>query len=191
MFVDHAGDTIDILHPATGEARPAYIFVAVLGASNYTNAEATWTQDLTDWIGSHTRALQFFQGATKLVVPDQWRAGVSRPCYWKPELNRTYQDWAMHVVPARPSLAVRLSISSCSSCRRKLGSARCLSAGIDLPGSDLGHERRAGAPHQVRVSNAPQPALPDFQVGRTFQAFPNRCPRRESAQDERRDATTG
>jgi transposase len=106
MFVDHAGDTIDVLHPATGETRPAYIFVAVLGASNYTYAEATWTRDLTDWIGSHTRALQFFQGATKLVVPDQWRAGVSRPCYWEPELNRTYQDWAMHngmaVVPARP-----------------------------------------------------------------------------------------
>lgn len=109
MFVDHAGDTIDVLHAATGETRPAYIFVAVLGASNYTYAEATWTRDLTDWIGSHTRALQFFQGATKLVVPDQWRAGVSRPCYWEPELNRTYQDWAMHngmaVVPARPRRA--------------------------------------------------------------------------------------
>jgi transposase len=109
MFVDHAGDTIDVLHAATGETRPAYIFVAVLGASNYTYAEATWTRDLTDWIGSHTRALEFFQGATKLVVPDQWRAGVSRPCYWEPELNRTYQDWAMHngvaVVPARPRQA--------------------------------------------------------------------------------------
>jgi transposase len=106
MFVDHAGDTIDIIHPATGESRVAYIFVAVLGASNYTYAEATWTRDLTDWIGSHTRALQYFQGVTKLVVPDQWRAGVSRPCYWEPELNRTYQDWATHngvaIVPARP-----------------------------------------------------------------------------------------
>ena len=106
MFVDHAGDTIDVINPATGETRAAYIFVAVLGASNYTYAEATWTRDLTDWIGSHTRALQYFQGVTKLVVPDQWRAGVSRPCYWEPELNRTYQEWAMHngvaIVPARP-----------------------------------------------------------------------------------------
>ena len=106
MFVDHAGDTINIINPATGESRAAYIFVAVLGASNYTYAEATWTRDLTDWIGSHTRALQYFQGVTKLVVPDQWRAGVSRPCYWEPELNRTYQDWATHngaaIVPARP-----------------------------------------------------------------------------------------
>jgi transposase len=106
MFVDHAGDTVDIIHPITGETRPAYIFVAVLGASNYTYAEATWTRDLTDWVASHTRALQFFQGVTKLVVPDQWRAGVSRPCYWEPELNRTYQEWATHygvaIVPARP-----------------------------------------------------------------------------------------
>jgi transposase len=106
MFVDHAGDTINIINPATGESRAVYIFVAVLGASNYTYAEATWTRDLTDWIGSHTRALQYFQGVTKLVVPDQWRAGVSRPCYWEPELNRTYQDWATHngaaIVPARP-----------------------------------------------------------------------------------------
>jgi len=106
MFVDHAGDTVEIIHPIHGEIRPASIFVAVLGASNYTYAEATWTRDLTDWIGSHTRALQFFQGATKLVVPDQWRAGVSRPCYWEPDLNRTYQDWATHygvaIVPARP-----------------------------------------------------------------------------------------
>jgi transposase len=106
MFVDHAGDTVEIIHPITGETRPASIFVAVLGASNYTYAEATWTRDLTDWIGSHTRALQFFQGATKLVVPAQWRAGVSRPCYWEPELNRTYQDWATHygvaIIPARP-----------------------------------------------------------------------------------------
>lgn len=105
MFVDHAGETINIINRA-GETRPAYIFVAVLGASNYTYAEATWSRDLTDWIGSHTRALQFFQGVTKLVVPDQWRAGVKRPCYWAPDLNRTYQDWAMHngaaVVPARP-----------------------------------------------------------------------------------------
>jgi transposase len=109
MFVDHAGDTIGVTQPETGEIRPAYIFVAVLGASNYTYAEATWTRDLTDWIGSHTRALQFFQGAPRLVVPDQWRAGVSRPCYWEPELNRTYQDWAMHngvaVIPARPRRA--------------------------------------------------------------------------------------
>jgi transposase len=105
-FVDHAGDTAEVLDARTGQRRPAYVFVAVLGASNYTYAEATWTRSLPDWIGSHTRALEFFGGATRLIVPDQWRAGVSKPCYWEPELNRTYQDWAAHngaaIVPARP-----------------------------------------------------------------------------------------
>jgi transposase len=106
MFVDHAGDTMTITDPQTGQGRPAHLFVAVLGASNYTYAEATWTRDLNDWIGSHTRAVQFFDGCTRLVVPDQWRAGVSQPCYYDPEINRTYHDWATHygvaVVPARP-----------------------------------------------------------------------------------------
>jgi transposase len=108
-FVDHAGDTIPVIDPATGQMRPAYVFVAVLGASNYTFAEATWTRALPDWIGSHTRALTFFDGATRLIVPDQWKAGVQKPCYWDPELNRTYQEWAMHngtaIVPARPGHA--------------------------------------------------------------------------------------
>jgi transposase len=105
-FVDHAGDTIPVIDPSTGQTRAAYVFVAVLGASNYTYAEATWTRALPDWIGSHTRALTFFGGATRFVVPDQWKAGVDKPCYWDPELNRTYQEWAMHngvaIVPARP-----------------------------------------------------------------------------------------
>jgi len=108
-FVDHAGDTILVIDPSTGQSRPAYVFVAVLGASNYTFAEATWTRSLPDWIGSHTRALAFFDGATQLIVPDQWKAGVQKPCYWEPELNRTYQEWATHnavaIVPARPGHA--------------------------------------------------------------------------------------
>jgi transposase len=108
-FVDHAGDTIPVIDPSNGQIRPAFVFVAVLGASNYTYAEATWTRGLPDWIGSHTRALAFFVGATRLIVPDQWKAGVHKPCYWEPELNRTYQEWAMHngvaIVPARPGRA--------------------------------------------------------------------------------------
>jgi len=108
-FVDHAGDTIGVIDGSTGERRRVYIFVAVLGASNYTYAEATWTRGLPDWIGSPSRALAFFGGATQLIVPDQWKAGVQKPCYWEPELNRTYQEWAMHngvaIVPARPGHA--------------------------------------------------------------------------------------
>jgi len=73
MFVDHAGQTVLVTDRKTGEARPAYVFVAVLGASNYTYAEATWTRGLWDWISSHIRAFEFFDGVSRLVVPDNWR----------------------------------------------------------------------------------------------------------------------
>ena len=70
LFVDYAGQTMDVVDPRTGEIRPAQIFVAVLGASNYTFAEATWTQQLPDWIGSHVRAFDFFCGVSELLMPD-------------------------------------------------------------------------------------------------------------------------
>jgi transposase len=108
-FVDHAGQTMPVTDPGTGEIREAYVFVAVLGASSYAYAEATWTRGLWDWIGSHTRALEFFGGASRLVVPDNWRSGVKTPCYYEPELNRTYAEWAIHygvgILPARPRRA--------------------------------------------------------------------------------------
>jgi transposase len=62
MFVDYAGTTLEVIDPATGEVREAQLFVAALGASNYTYAEATWTQGLSDWIGAHCRALSHFGG---------------------------------------------------------------------------------------------------------------------------------
>ena len=106
MFVDYAGPKVDILNPKTGEISQASIFVAVLGASNYTFAEATRNQDLTRWIGSHTRALEFFDGTPKVVVPDNTRTGVTHPCFYEPVLNPSYADWADHyqvaVLPARP-----------------------------------------------------------------------------------------
>jgi transposase len=106
MFVDHAGQTVPVIDRLTGETRQAYVFVAVLGASNYTFAEATWTRGLRDWIGSHVRAFEFFQGCTRLVVPDNWKSGVKQPCYYEPELNPTYNDLAVHygvgILPARP-----------------------------------------------------------------------------------------
>ena len=106
MFVDHAGQTVAIIDRLTGETREAYVFVAVLGASNYTYAGATWTRGLRDWISSHVRAFEFFQGCTRLVVPDNWKSGVKQPCYYEPELNPTYNDLAVHygvgILPARP-----------------------------------------------------------------------------------------
>jgi transposase len=106
MFVDWAGDTILIHDRATGETAPASIFVAVLGASSYTFARATLGQGLAHWIDCHVRAFDFFQGTTKLLVPDNPRTGVTRACRCEPDLNRTYLEMAQHygiaVLPARP-----------------------------------------------------------------------------------------
>lgn len=105
LFVDYAGQTVDVIDPETGEARQAQVFVAVLGASNYTFAEATWTQGLRDWTGSHVRAFAFFGGVPELVVPDNLKAGVAKAHRYEPDLNPTYQDLAEHygvaVLPAR------------------------------------------------------------------------------------------
>jgi transposase len=105
LFVDYAGQTVPVIDRATGEIRGAQIFVAVLGASNYTYAEATWTQGLPDWIGSHQRALRFLGGVPELVVPDNLRSGVSKAHRYEPDTNPTYQDMASHygiaVLPTR------------------------------------------------------------------------------------------
>jgi transposase len=106
LFVDYAGDTIPVHDPQGGPARQAAIFVAVLGASNYTYAEATWSQSLDDWLGAHVRALEFIGGVPKLIVPDNARTGVSRACRYEPDLNPAYQEMARHygvgVLPTRP-----------------------------------------------------------------------------------------
>jgi len=105
MFVDHAGPTVSIVDRDTGLVKEASIFVAVLGASNYTFCEAVWKRDLPSWIGSHNRAAEFFQGVTTVITPDNWKTGVKDPCYYDPELNPTYRDWAEHygtvIIPAR------------------------------------------------------------------------------------------
>jgi len=105
MFVDYAGQTVPIIDPKTGEIREAEIFVAVLGASSYTYAEAQWHQDLPNWTGGHVRAFAFFGGVSEVVVPDNLKAGVTHPSRYDPEINHTYQEMAEHygvaVVPAR------------------------------------------------------------------------------------------
>jgi transposase len=105
LYVDHAGPTVAVVDPESGEVREASIFVAVLGASNYTYVEATWTRDLYDWIGSHIRALEFFGGVSAAVVPDNWRTGVTKACWYEPDLNPTYRDLAEHydtvILPTR------------------------------------------------------------------------------------------
>ena len=106
MFVDYAGATIPVHDPQSGEVRPAAVFVGVLGASSYTFAEATSGQDLRNWIGSHTRAFEFFGGVTEVVVPDNLKSAVTHPSYYEPDLNPTYRDLGEHygvaIIPARP-----------------------------------------------------------------------------------------
>ena len=105
LFVDYAGQTVPIMDRATGEIREAQVFGAVLGASNYTYAEATWSQSLSDWIGSHIRTFRFLGGVPELVVPDNLRSGVSKAHRYEPDINPTYQDMASHygvaVLPTR------------------------------------------------------------------------------------------
>ncbi|MBI4648049.1 MAG: IS21 family transposase [Bacteroidia bacterium] len=105
MFVDYAGHTIEIIDRATGEIKNAQIFVAVLGASNYTYAEATNDQTLPNWISSHIHAFEYFGGVTEIVVPDNLKSGVTSPCRYEPDINSTYHDMAVHygtaVIPAR------------------------------------------------------------------------------------------
>jgi transposase len=91
LFVDYAGQTVPIVNGDTGEVRFAQVFVAVLGASNYTFCEATWTQGLADWLNSHARALEFIGGVPRLIVPDNLKSGVAKACRYDPDLNPSYQ----------------------------------------------------------------------------------------------------
>ena len=106
MFVDYAGATLEVIDPDTGEVHDCQLFVAVLGASSYTYAEATFTQRLVDWIGSHVRAFAFFGGVTAQLVSDNLRSGITKACFYEPAINRTYAEMAAHygtaVLPARP-----------------------------------------------------------------------------------------
>lgn len=107
VFVDYAGQTVRVIDPDTREVREAQIFVGVLGASNYTYAEATWTQQLSDWTASHVRMFEFFGGVPALVVPDNLRTGVNKACRYEPIINQAYADLIDHystaVLPARPA----------------------------------------------------------------------------------------
>ena len=106
LFVDFAGDTMPVFDAITGEVREAKIFVAVLGASNYTYVEARFSEGLPDWIGAHVNALAFLGGVPKAIVCDNLKAGVTTASRYEPGVNRTYQDLAAHygttIMPTRP-----------------------------------------------------------------------------------------
>ena len=96
LFVDFSGDGIEIVDRDTGEVVVAKLFVAVLGASNYTYVEPVVREDLPTWIGCHVRAFGYFGGVPEIVVQDNLKSGVKRPDHYDPELNPTYADLARH-----------------------------------------------------------------------------------------------
>lgn len=106
LFADYSGKKPHIVDPTTGEVTAVELFVAVLGASNFTFAEATRTQTVRDWIGSHVHVLEAIGGVPKAIVPDQLKSGVTRSCRYEPDIQRTYEDMARHynttILPARP-----------------------------------------------------------------------------------------
>src|SRR5712672_2410168 len=101
-----AGRTAEVIDGLTGQIIPVQIFVAVLGASSFTYAEAVWSQKLPDWIAAHVRAFAYFAGAARQTVSDNLKAGIIKACFHEPTVNRTYADMARHyriaIVPARP-----------------------------------------------------------------------------------------
>jgi transposase len=122
VFVDYAGQKPHLIDPTTGEVIEVELFVGVLGASNYTYAEATRTQTLPDWLGSHERMVRYFGGVTTAIVCDQLKSGVTVPCRYEPGLQRTYDEFAQHlgttILPARPRAARdKIQASYCNSSR--------------------------------------------------------------------------
>jgi transposase len=105
LCVDWAGMTVPIVDPLSGTEQPASIFVAVLAASNYSYAEATLSQQLADWLGAHCRALAFFGGVPRALVPDNTRTGITKACFYEPDLNPSYLEMADHygtaILPTR------------------------------------------------------------------------------------------
>ncbi len=106
LFIDYAGTKVPIVDPKTGQVHHASIFVAVLGGSHYTYAEATWDQTLPHWIGSHVQAFSYFGGVPALLIPDNLKSGVHYACRYDPDINPSYAEMVAYyntaVMPARP-----------------------------------------------------------------------------------------
>jgi len=106
LFIDYSGQTMSIIDKETGEIRKSEIFLAVLGASSYIFAEATWTQSLVDWISSHVHAFEYFNGVPSLLVPDNLASAITKACRYEPTSNPSYAELARHydtaILPARP-----------------------------------------------------------------------------------------
>ena len=88
-----------------GDTSDPYLFVATLGATNYSFVRLYPSMDLKNWIQAHCVAFEFFGGIPAIVVPDNLKTVVTKPNYYDPDINPTYADMARHygvvVLPAR------------------------------------------------------------------------------------------
>jgi len=105
LFVDYSGTGPGLVDRRSGEITEVELFVGVLGASSYTYAEATLTQELGPWIDVHMRMVEEFGGSAEIWVSDNLKSGVTKACRYDPSINRTYRECAEHygavVIPAR------------------------------------------------------------------------------------------
>lgn len=106
LFIDYSGVTVPVINVVTGEIVPAEIFIASMGASKYTYAEATGTQSLPDWIASHIRMFEYLGCVPDILTPDNLKSAIKKACRYEPESTSTYEDMARHygcaIIPARP-----------------------------------------------------------------------------------------
>ena len=141
VFVDFAGDTIDVVDPTTGEVRPMKLFVAVMGASNYIFAQARPSEQIADWIGAHVDLFAFLGGGPKFVVCDNLKAAVTNPDRYEPGLNVAI--WSSPIITAwRSCRRVRTSLAT----RRRLHIASCLINGVVMDETRAGRGLRPGRP---------------------------------------------
>ena len=137
LFVDYAGQAVGVIDRRTGEVRDAQIFVAVLGASSYAYAEATWTQTLPDWIGSHVRAFTYLGGCPEILVPDNLKSGVTSPHLYEPDLNPTYQDYVMAALMLRKAHKSLRRLCECFSLRNISGTASDVTGSSEKPSTPV------------------------------------------------------
>lgn len=106
LFVDWMGDTLDcVTDPVTGQLQTAHFFVAVLGCSNYPYVEALPDEGMESWLSAHVHALEHIGGTPRVIVPDNCKTAVTKPCYYDPKINPAYWELAKHynvaVIPTR------------------------------------------------------------------------------------------
>ena len=191
LFVDYAGTTLDVIDGSTGEAMPAQLFVAALGASNYTYAEATWTQGLADWIGSHTRVFAFIGAVSAMVVSDNLKSGIAKACFYEPAVNRTYAEMAAHYDTAIvPALAVQVATRFIIA---KLRNRPQIAMRVDdvAAGRTRREERAAASEKSLRRKRAGRPAA-CFAARGTFSepGAPRTRPRLSAGRGARRRSDT-